>query len=273
MYIKPKKRLGQNFLVDHNIRRKILKACELTASDVVFEIGAGRGEMTSLLCPQAGFVYALEIDPALCEILKDTLKGVPNVRIINQDILRFDFKKITSGNDVTAGALKNKIKVAGNIPYYITTPIIELLLENKDTIDAAFLTVQKEFALRVASKAGPKEYGSLSCFLQYHTIPQIMFHISRTCFRPVPKVDSSLLKLKMRDTPAVKTRDEKMLFAIIRAGFNKRRKTLRNSLKDLVPGNILEPFFEKYSIDRNIRPEKLSLEDFAHLADMMGRPE
>ncbi len=265
MQIKPKKRLGQNFLIDRNIRAKIIKSCGLSASDIVLEIGSGRGEMTALICEQAESVYALEIDSTLCDILKSNLSGPDNLTIINQDVLKFDFKKYFQ-------PVKKKIKVVGNIPYYITTAIIGLVLDNMELIDAAFFTVQKEFARRIVSKSGSKEYGSFSCFLEYYTVPQIMFHISKTCFWPVPKVDSALLKLTIRQTPAVKTLDELMLFKIIRAGFNKRRKTLRNSLKDIVPPETLSRFFKKYSIDKNIRPERLSLEDFSRLADMMICP-
>lgn len=252
-------------MVDQNIRAKIIKSCGLSSFDIVLEIGSGRGEMTGLICEQADSVYALEIDSALCDILKSNLSGRGNLTVINQDVLKFDFKKYFQ-------AVKKKIIVVGNIPYYITTAIIEMILDNKEKIDTAFLTVQKEFAQRIISKSGSKEYGSFSCFLRYYTEPQIMFHISKTCFRPVPKVDSSLLKLTIRQAPTVKTQDESMLFKIIRAGFNKRRKTLRNSLKDIVPPETLEQFFKKYSIDKNTRPERLSLEDFSHLADMMSCP-
>lgn len=264
MHIKPKKRLGQNFLIDKNIQKKIIESCEFSQSDIVLEIGAGRGEMTSLIAEKVAFVYALEIDVDLCKILKHNLANLKNVEIINQNILKFDFKNYFR-------KIKKRIKVAGNIPYYITTPIIERLLEYKDKIEVIFIAVQKEFASRLISGPDRKEYGSLSCFLQYYTKPQIMFFISKNCFRPVPKVDSCFLKLSIRRTPPVKIKDEKLFFNLIRTSFNQRRKTLRNSLKDIIPKQQkLEMFFEKYAIDRNIRPENLALSDFAHLSECVS---
>lgn len=258
MRVKPKKRLGQNFLVDKNIERKIIANCEFNPSDTVLEIGAGSGEMTRLIYPLVKELTAIEIDPALCGILKENLKGADNLRIINADILKFDFESYF-------GKIKKRIKVVGNIPYYITTPIIQRLLEYRGMVDSIFITVQKEFALRASSCPGSKDYGSLSCFVQYYTQPKIMFTIAKNCFRPKPKVTSCLLKLKIREEPAVKTRDEKLFFKIIRAAFNKRRKTLRNSLRDVVALEKLETFFAECGRDKNIRPECLALSDFANL--------
>lgn len=264
MRVKAKKRLGQNFLADTNIQRKIIESCGFNPCDSVLEIGAGTGEMTRLIYPLVKDLTALEIDPALCGILKENLKGAGNLKIINADILKFDFED-------HFGKIKRKIKVAGNIPYYITTPIIQRLLEYRRMIDSIFITVQKEFALRVSSPAGSKDYGSLSCFVQYYSQPKIAFTIPKNCFRPKPKVDSCLLKLKLREEPAVETRDEKLFFKIIRAAFNKRRKTLRNSLKDVVAKEALEAFFKDYGIDKNIRPERLGLADFANLAEICAQ--
>ncbi|MFH1441784.1 MAG: 16S rRNA (adenine(1518)-N(6)/adenine(1519)-N(6))-dimethyltransferase RsmA [Candidatus Omnitrophota bacterium] len=261
MRVKPKKRLGQNFLIDKNIRKKIIEAAGLTHSDIVLEIGPGKGELTELAVEKASYIYAVEIDTQLSEILTESFKERANITIINQDILKFDFKEFFQNIDT-------KIKVIGNIPYYISTPIIEKLLNYREKIESIFITVQKEFAQRIISTGGSKKYGSLSCFLQYYTIPRIIFTISKTCFRPIPKVDSCLLKLQIRKEPAVKVKDEKLLFKIIRAVFNKRRKTLRNSLKDIIPSQKLELFFKKYPVDKNIRPESLKLQDFANLADI-----
>lgn len=260
MRIQPKKRLGQNFLIDKNIRKKIAESCNLSASDSVLEIGAGRGEITGLLSRKAGFVYALEIDPSLCEILKRNLYGLDNVDIIMGNVLAPDFKKFFS-------KIKGKIKVIGNIPYYITTPIIERLIEQRDKITSAFIMVQKQFALRIVSRPGSKSFGSLSCFVQYYTSPKILFPITKTCFYPRPKVDSCFLELSMRKKPAVKVDDEELFLKIIRASFNKRRKTLRNSLKEIIPQQKLSAFFEKYAIDKNTRPECLGLADFANLTN------
>jgi len=258
MHLKPKKNLGQNFLVDKNIQRKIINACELKPSDNVLEIGAGRGELTRLITDNVDKVYALEIDKYLCRILQDNLKGYSNIKIINQDILTFNLKKHFR-------KLKNKIKVIGNIPYYITTSIIEHLLRFRDKVDTVFILVQKEFAARITATPGSKDYGSFSCFVQYYTTAKKLFFIKKTCFHPIPKVDSAFLLLKINHEPQIKTKNERLLFKIIRAAFNKRRKTLRNSLKGVISQQRLGAFFNKYNIDRNTRPEDLSLSDFANL--------
>lgn len=260
MHVKPKKRLGQNFLVDKNIQRKIVESCEFKPTDAVLEIGAGRGELTRLIANRAGSIYALEIDPYLCGVLKDSLKGCGNVRIINKDILKFNlnahFKKTET------------VKILGNIPYYIVTPIIEHLLKYRHKIEVIFITVQKEFARRITAAGGSKDYSSFSCFVQYYTEPKILFHIKNSCFLPPPKVDSSFLRLKIRKILPVKPKDERLLFKIIRSAFNQRRKTLRNSLRGIIPRQNLEIFFNKYNIDPNIRPENLALNDFANLANI-----
>jgi 16S rRNA (adenine1518-N6/adenine1519-N6)-dimethyltransferase len=260
MHVKPKKGLGQNFLFDKNIQRKLVASYNLKARDHVLEIGAGYGELTKLVADNAAFVYALEIDPELCKTLRDNTKGYSNIEIINQDILIFNLKRYFS-------KFKNKIKVVGNIPYYITTPIIGHLLKYRNKIETVFITVQKEFAKRIVANAGSKEYGSFSCFVQYYSIPKILFFIKKGSFSPIPKVDSCLLELKIRQVPAVNVKDEELFFKVIRASFNKRRKTLRNSLDSIVPLQKLPEFFKKYGIDVNIRPEDLTLKDFAHLAN------
>lgn len=260
MYLKPKKGLGQNFLIDENILRKISVACAVGKGDTVLEIGAGRGELTALIAERAGFVYALEIDAALCPALKEALSAYANVKILRQDILRFSLK---SGMDKYG----NKLKVIGNIPYYITTPIIEHIFKYRGLIASAFLTVQKEFAERITALPGSKEYGSFSCFVRYYSRPQIVFMIKRNSFFPVPKVDSALLRLDLKDGLPLNVKKEKRLFRIIRGAFNQRRKTLRNSLRGIVAAQRLEAFFGQYRIDRNTRPEDLHLEDFINLAN------
>ncbi|MBN1912918.1 MAG: ribosomal RNA small subunit methyltransferase A [Candidatus Omnitrophica bacterium] len=259
MRLKPKKRLGQNFLIDKNIIGKILNACAFGPSDNILEIGPGRGELTQEMAERVANLWAVEIDPGLCDILKESLRQYNNVKIIRQDILKYDpgdyFKQ--------AG---RKIKVIGNIPYYISSPIIEYLLKYRDQIEDIFLTVQKEFATRVIASAGSKDYGSFSCFARYFTQPDILFSIKKTCFYPVPKVDSAFLRLKIREKPYLKSKQEEVLFKIIRAAFSQRRKTLRNSLKAIMPAGKLEGFFLKYKIDPDSRPEKLTLQDFIDLS-------
>ena len=254
--VRPKKHLGQNFLSDSNIRNKIVQAAAFSPEDTLLEIGAGRGELTRLLAGKARMVYAVEIDAALSDKLKAEFRSNEKVKIINSDILRFNIDRYIPGSC--------RIKVIGNIPYYLSTPIIEYLLGHLDRIGAIFMTVQKEFAARVVALPGSRDYGSLSCFVQYYCLPRMMFTVKKTSFWPVPKVDSSFLKLEPRGEPAVKA-DQRELFRLIRAAFSKRRKTLRNSLKGVVEEGRLELFFERYGINRDIRPEQLGLEDFARL--------
>ena len=261
MHFKPKKRLGQNFLIDKNIQRKIIDCLELKFSDIVLEIGAGRGELTWFIAGGVNKAYALEIDAALCRTLKVNLKDYSNAEIINQDVLNLNFRKYF-------GKLKNKIKVFGNIPYYISSSIIEYLIKFRDKIEVIFITVQKEFAKRITAVPGSKVYGAFSCFVQYYFEPKIILNIKKTCFLPKPKVDSCLVRLGVLKLPRVRPKDEKLFFKVIRAAFSKRRKTLRNSLSGIISLQKLDKFFNKNSIDSNIRPEDLSLEDFANLSDV-----
>jgi 16S rRNA (adenine1518-N6/adenine1519-N6)-dimethyltransferase len=260
MHPEPKKRLGQNFLLDKNIQRKILACLDLKSSDIVLEIGSGRGELTSLCALGVDKIYALEIDTSLCQVIKMNLKCFSNIKVINRDILKFNLKNYFK-ND------KNKLKVIGNIPYYISSPILEHLIKFRNRIDTIFITVQREFAARLVALAGSKDYGSLSCFVQYYLEPKILLNIKKTCFFPVPKVDSCLVRLKVRQEPNVFVKNESSFFKIIRAAFNQRRKTLRNSLSGIILPDKLSEFFHTYGIDINIRPEDLTLADFANLAN------
>ena len=258
MHIKPKKRLGQNFLFDKNIQNKILGSLELKPSDVVLEIGSGRGDLTALIAKKVREVFAVEIDRDLYKMLEDKAKDSPNITLIKKDILKLDLQKYFRGNN-------KKIKVFGNIPYYISSPIIEHMLKFKGKIDTIFITVQREFAKRVVASAGSKDYGSLSCFVRYFTEPAIIFEIKKNSFFPAPKVDSALLRLKPRKRVSLVKSKEKILFKVIRGAFNQRRKTLRNSLKNLIHPARLEEYLLKYSLDINIRPESLTLQDFINL--------
>lgn len=261
MQFKPKKSLGQNFLLDKNIQGKIISSCGFKPLDIVLEIGAGAGQMTRIIAPCVKRVYAVELDKSLLPSLEENLSGVLNVKIINEDILKLDLTKIFY-------RLKKRIKVFGNIPYYITTPILTKLLESRDKIEEIFITVQKEFAQRMVSGCGSKEYGALSCFVQYYTEPEILFFIKRGSFRPSPKVDSALVRLKVKQSGLLSPLKEKRLFKIIRSGFNQRRKVLRNSIKVVIMPEKLGTFFSQYKIDPDIRPEQLSLQDFINLANI-----
>lgn len=261
MHIKPKKSLGQNFLVDKNIQNKIIDACVLKPSDIILEIGAGSGELTQHISGRVKSVTALELDRRLYQLLKDKFRDCTNVKILNQDILRFNLNR-------RFGRSKNKIKVIGNIPYYITTPIIEHLFGYKHKIKTIFFSVQKEFGQRIVATPGSKAYGAFSCFTQYYTEPKIIFTIKKTSFFPSPKVDSVFLRMDTRDKSPVALKDEALFFRIIRSAFNQRRKILKNSLRGVIPPAKLTAFFERYNIDPNIRPEDLALEDFTSLANL-----
>lgn len=259
MQPKPIKSLGQNFLIDQNIQKKIIASCELDVSDTVVEIGPGRAELTNLLVDRVKSIYAFEKDSRLAHVLEGCFRNRTDIKIVNKDFLKVDLNEYINS--------RNKIKVIGNIPYYISTPLIEKLLEYRNKIDSIFITVQKEFAQRVVAGPGSKTYGSLSCFVQYYTQPRILFTISNSCFCPKPKVDSAFLELKILPEPSVKVVDEELFFKIIRTAFNQRRKTLRNSLRGIVSKKTLERFFAENNINSNIRPEQLSLESFSDLAD------
>ena len=260
MHNKPKKSLGQNFLIDRNIQEKIVSNLDLSSSDSVLEIGPGEGAITGALCQESGKVYAVEIDRLLCAFLANKFAGLQNISIINADILKFDLRSLPSGS---------KYRVIGNIPYYITSPIVEHLILYRERIEDIFLTVQKEFAHRMVADPGSKAYGSFSCFVQYYTEPEILFLIKRNSFHPAPKVDSCFLRMKLREEPAVKVKNEAMLFKIIRTAFQQRRKTMKNGLEELIPNRQLEEFFRAYDIEPRIRAEDLSLQDFANLANLI----
>jgi 16S rRNA (adenine1518-N6/adenine1519-N6)-dimethyltransferase len=261
MYIKPKKSLGQNFLIDKNIQKKIISASDLTKKDIVLEIGAGQGDLTAQLAQKAQKVYALEIDRRLYPCLEQLLSVNGNIQILKGDILKFDINKFLQENRI-----EQKIKIIANIPYYISSPIIEHLIGYRQAVSCAFLTVQKEFGRRAGAAPGSKEYGSFSCFVQYYCECRILFEIKKNSFKPAPNVDSCFLCLKFREKPAVLVQDEKMFFKVIRAAFNQRRKTLRNSLDGFLPQEKLAQFFEVSGIDKNVRPESLSLKQFAVLS-------
>lgn len=257
---KPRKSLGQNFLVDQNIANKIIQACKLQKSDRVLEIGPGLGQLTKAIAPEVKEVLGIELDRHLCENLEKNLK-FDNIRLSCQDILQFDFRKLAFF----------KVKVIGNLPYYISTPIISHLLEHKDKITAIYIALQKELGERVVASPGGKEYGAFTCFVQYHTQPKILFNIKRGCFRPQPKVDSVFLELKIRENPAVAVEDEDLFFKIIRQAFNQRRKTIINGLAGLFPKSDSKSILEKARINPQLRPEQLSLEDFAKITHSAPR--
>lgn len=257
MHNHPKKSLGQNFLIDPNIARKIVEIPAFGPYDTVLEIGAGRGALTERIAGKVRELVALELDRRLCEDLAERLRGIPGVSILNRDILKFDLQAFFRRTQ--------NVKVIGNIPYCITTPIIEHLFVHRRVIEAAWLTVQKEFARRMTAAPGSKEYGSLSIFTRYYSETRILFAIKNTCFYPAPKVDSCFVHMRMRRELPLCEEEEKLFFGVVRKAFGQRRKTLRNSLLGVFPREKLETFFRRYSIDPRTRPEDLAVADLIHL--------
>ena len=261
-----KKKFGQNFLIDPHVLDKIVNAAGITKDDFVLEIGPGIGTMTQYLAAAAGKVFAVEIDKALIPILGDTLKDFPNVQVINEDILKVDIKKLAEEHNNG-----KPIKVVANLPYYITTPIIMGLFESGVPVDSITVMVQKEVAERMQVGPGTKDYGALSLAVQYYAEPYIVANVPPNCFMPRPKVGSAVIRLTRHEKPPVEVKDEKLMFRLIRASFNQRRKTLANGLN-----NSSELSFTKEEIQQTIeacgfppgvRGEALTLEDFARLAN------
>lgn len=260
------KRFGQNFLIDTHVLEKIIASAEITKDDFVLEIGPGIGTMTQYLAEAAREVAAVEIDKTLIPILQDTLKEWNNVTVINNDILKVDIRQLTLEKNQG-----RPIKVVANLPYYITTPIIMGLFENKVPIESITIMVQKEVADRMQVGPGTKDYGALSLAVQYYARPEIVANVPPNCFMPRPKVGSAVIRLERYEQPPVQVKDEKLMFRLIRASFNQRRKTLVNGLK-----NSPELHFSKEEIEQalvncglslTVRGEALTLEQFAQLAN------
>ena len=260
------KKFGQNFLIDEGIVNKIVREAGVTKNDCVLEIGPGIGTMTQLLCEQAGGVAAVEIDTNLIPILKETLAEYDNVTIINEDILKVDIKKLAE--EKNGG---KPIKVVANLPYYITTPIIMELFESNVPIDSITVMVQKEVADRMQVGPGTKDYGALSLAVQYYSKPQVVINVPPECFIPRPNVGSAVIRLTRYKEPPVKVKDEKLMFRLIRASFNQRRKTLANGLNNSPEINFskeeITAAIESLHKGPSIRGEALTLSEFAALSD------
>ena len=260
------KKFGQNFLIDEGIVNKIVREAGVTKDDFVLEIGPGIGTMTQLLCEQAGGVAAVEIDTNLIPILKETLAEYDNVTIINEDLLKVDIKKLAE--EKNGG---KPIKVVANLPYYITTPIIMGLFESNVPIDSITVMVQKEVADRMQVGPGTKDYGALSLAVQYYSKPQVVINVPPECFIPRPNVGSAVIRLTRYKEPPVKVKDEKLMFKLIRASFNQRRKTLANGLNNSPEINFskeeITAAIESLHKGPSIRGEALTLSEFAALSD------
>lgn len=263
------KKFGQNFLIDIHVLDKIISAAGITEDDFVLEIGPGIGTMTQYLASAAREVCAVEIDKSLIPVLEDTLKEYDNVTVINEDILKVDIGKLAEEKNQG-----RPIKVVANLPYYITTPIIMGLFESHVPVESITVMVQKEVADRMQVGPGTKEYGALSLAVQYYAKPYIVANVPPNCFMPRPKVGSAVIRLTRHDQPPVQVKDEKLLFSIIRASFNQRRKTLANGLKNYEGFHFtkeeIEAAIAQCGFSPSIRGEALSLKEFAMLADVLA---
>ncbi|GMQ61277.1 16S rRNA (adenine(1518)-N(6)/adenine(1519)-N(6))-dimethyltransferase RsmA [Vallitalea maricola] len=264
------KKFGQNFLIDSHVLNKIITSSNINKEDVVIEIGPGIGSLTQQLAENAKQVIAVEIDKKLIPILEDTLSDYNNITIINEDILKVDIVKLVEEKN------DNKpIKVVANLPYYITTPIIMGLFESNVPVDSITVMVQKEVADRMKAKPGTKDYGALSLAVGYYSEPYIVANVPPNCFMPRPKIGSAVIKLTKHKQPPVDVVDAKLLFKIIRASFNQRRKTLINGLYNNLDGMFdkdqLKQAIENIGLKLNVRGETLSLEEFSNLANELYR--
>ncbi len=260
------KKFGQNFLIDTHVLDKIIASAEITKEDMVLEIGPGIGTMTQYLACAARKVVAVEIDNSLIPILKDTLKDYDNIRIINDDVMKLDLAALAK--EENGG---KPIKVVATLPYYITTPIIMGLFENHVPVESITVMIQKEVAERMQVGPGTKEYGALSLAVQYYAKPYIVANVPPNCFMPRPKVSSAVIRLTKLKEPPVQVKDERLMFGIIRASFNQRRKTLVNGLSNSAELNLSKEeaiqAVESLGKGVSIRGEALSLEEFAKIAN------
>ena len=263
------KKFGQNFLIDDEVLTQIVDAAEISPNDCVLEIGPGIGTMTQYLAEKAREVVAVEIDKALIPVLQDTLAVYNNVTVINKDILKASIPQIVAEKNQG-----NPVKVVANLPYYITTPIIMKLFESNMPLLSVTVMVQKEVADRMQVGPGTKDYGALSLAVQYYAKPEIVANVPPNCFMPRPKVGSAVIKLTRYEKPPVEVQDERLMFRLIRASFNQRRKTLVNGIKNSGDFSLgkeeIENIFEKCGLPLNIRGEALTLEQFAMLANCIS---
>ena len=264
------KKFGQNFLIDTHVLDKIIEESHITRDDFVLEIGPGIGTMTQYLCENAREVAAVEIDKNLIPILADTLSAYDNVEVINEDILKVDINRLAQ--EKNGG---RPIKVVANLPYYITTPIIMGLFESHVPIDSITIMVQKEVADRMQVGPGTKDYGALSLAVQYYAKPEIVANVPPNCFMPRPNVGSAVIRLTRHSAPPVQVENEKLMFRLIRASFNQRRKTLANGLGNApdipLSKTEIQESIEELGVPATIRGEVLTLEQFAKLSNIVGK--
>jgi len=255
-----KKSYGQHFLINSGIQQKTADACELSFEDTVMEIGPGKGAITKLLAPRVKKLVAVEKDPQLAPMLAEEMKAAGHVQIIHKDILDFSFSRAGDG-----------IKIIGNLPYNIATPIIEKIILERSICRGFYFMVQKEYADRLVAAAGSKTYGSLSCFVQYYADVKLLFKISRGSFRPMPKVESAFCRCLFPQPLRYPAADEKLLFKVIHTAFSQRRKTVENALSTLIPKQGWGSLTEKTGIEPQWRPEQIPLKQFVELANELNR--
>lgn len=269
--IKANKDLGQNFLINDDVIEKIIEKSQIEKNDLIIEIGPGLGVLTNLLLEKSDNVVAIELDKRMVEIISKRFILKNNLQIINEDVLKVDLNKLI--NERKKQTNINKVKIVANLPYYISTPIIIKLLEEKLEIDEIIVMVQKEVAQRLVAKTGTKDVGAITYAVEYFSEAEKVIDVPKESFIPSPKVESAVIKLKIRKEAYVQVKDEKMLFNIIQKSFSQRRKTLVNAL---VNGKIVESkekaekIIKKLNINENIRGEKLTLEDFARICNTIN---
>ncbi len=271
-HITANKSLGQNFLIDENVVVGIVDKSEVSKEDFVIEIGPGLGTLTSVLLDKAGFVTAIELDKRMVNIITDRFSKYQNFEVINEDVLKVDLKNLIKEKLIEYN-LKSA-KVVANLPYYITTPIIMKLLEERLNLDSITVMVQKEVAFRLAENPGGKETGAITYSINYYADSEVLINVPNTSFIPSPEVDSAVIKLTLLKEPRVKVGSEEVLFKVIKAAFMQKRKTLANGLynaKILDSKDEIYKMFKKLNIDEKIRGEKLTLEEFASIADYVEK--
>ncbi len=262
------KNFGQNFLIDENVVENIVMSSEVNKNDLVIEIGPGLGTLTSLLLEKAGKVICVELDKKMLEILNDRFSLYNNFELINDDILKVDLKALISNNSQF-----ENVKVVANLPYYITTPIIMKLLENKLDLRSITVMVQKEVAQRLVETPGGKDTGAITYSINYYTDPELVLDVSKDSFIPSPKVDSAVIKLNILKQPKIQVTNEELFFKVIKCAFMQKRKTLVNSLSNsgISSKETLENILNELGIDTRIRAEQLSLEQFGYLSDKLDK--
>lgn len=261
--IRPKKSLSQNFLVNLHAAERIVDGLNLSPEDAVLEIGAGKGVLTQFLIEKAQKVYAVELDKNLCEFLKQKFPNQKNLELINHDILKVDLRKLVS--------LPEKIKIIGNLPYQITSPILDWLIEYKELISQAVLMVQKEVAIRMSASPGSKDFSPLSIFVQVYTNPKILFTLKPGSFNPQPKVESTVIAFDFLSQSKVKPEDEKLFFHIVKASFSTRRKTILNCLSSnlKLPKSLVEKILAELKINPQSRAETLEINQYLKLTQTL----